>query len=176
MKCFTIKVDRNGVYNPITIDVQKDLKFAIRILAESYDGEYLDAIRSNDAKLVDISNSSNYISPSGSYFIFSLSSSTQFKATGLVWKNIVIKPPIPVPVTQWILFDVQPFMINVHEYEVSELISAPIETSEITTVGSLRGKLNNNELKVNQKITIGSTELTESQLQSLLGLLNQGVE
>lgn len=180
MKCFTIKVDRNGVYNPITIDVQKGEKFAIKILAESSTGEYIEAVRNNDAKIVDISDSSNYISPDTVYFtafIFSLDSSTKFKATGLKWKNLKYLPGVPVPVTQWIDFEVQPFMINVHEYEVTELLAGPIDTYEITTIDSAtNGKLNSKELKVAQKITIGSTELTEAQLQSLLGLLTQTVE
>ena len=174
MRLYTIKLNAKGEYEPITIDVARGESIFLDIEVLGDDGVYYPGIN-NSTNLTDMDDSTyiiNEYNGGGAACVFKITGDKDRDFVAKVMKK-VIKIIGGHQVMSNAIVYVKPIRVRVHEYTVREFPDGPVDTTSIQLIGVLRyvGKLNQSELKVESKITIGSTELTEAQLQSLLALL-----
>lgn len=176
MRLYTIKLNAISEYEPVTIDVAKGESVFLRIEVLGEDGVYNPGIGINNTTNLTDMNDSTYIineyNGGGAACVFKITGDKDRDFVAKVIKK-VIKIIGGFPIKSNELVYVKPIRVRVHEYTVREFSDGPVDTTSIQLVGVPRyvGKLNQSELKVESKITIGSTELTEAQLQALLALL-----
>ena len=174
MRLYTIKLNAIGEYEPITIDIARGESIFLDIQVLGDDGFYYPGIN-NSTNLTDMDDSTyiiNEYNGGGAACKFKITGDKDRDFVAKVYKKI-IKIIGGHPVKSNVLVYIKPIRVRVHEYTVCEFSGGPVDTTSIQLIGVPRyvGKLNQSELKVESKITIGSTELTEEQLQALLALL-----
>ena len=174
MRIYTIKLNAISEYEPVTIDVAigESIFLDIQVLGE--DGVYYSGIN-NSTNLTDMNDSTytiNEYNGGGAICVFKITGDKDRDFVAKVMKK-VIKIIGGHQVKSNVVVYVKPIRVRVHEYSVCEFPKGPVDTTSIQLVGVPRyiGKLNQSELKVESKVTIGSTELTEQKLQALLALL-----
>lgn len=174
MRIYTIKLNAISEYEPVTIDVARDESIFLDIQVLGDDGVYYPGIN-NSTNLTDMNDSTytiNEYNGGGAACMFKITGDKDRDFVAKIMKK-VIKIIGGHQVKSNVVVYVKPIRVRVHEYTVREFPEGPIDTRSIQLTGVPRyvGKLNQSELKVESKITIGSTELTEEKLQALLAMI-----